>query len=423
MVVGFSVAGAGVGAKAAKAAGSNSLDATQLGSWLTINSDNTILMRTGKPEMGQGSASAGYAQILAEELNVPFSAITSIVMGDTDRTPDGGIAAGFLGAGATNLRLVGAYTFQALLGLASTQLGVPTANLTVQNGVVSGGGKTVTYGQLVSGQQLKLTIPVTGNLLGGGLTVGGTPPTKPVSQYTVVGTSQPMATIPPIVTGTATWVGNIVLPEMLHARMVKPSTFGSTLVSVGRTRQEGLPEHADRGQGQPDRGAGSGRVHRDPGRVDRRRKTKWSDWSDLPGSGNVTPVHAQSRLHVGGADREHEHRERRDPHSRRPRRRSRRPTRPRSTSTLRSARRSPSPTSTATGRLSSGPTARRHSHCGRCCHPCCKRIRRTSSSAGSTAQGSTDAPTQDLTEPRPTRSSSRRRSESRFACSGCDRRT
>ncbi len=56
---------------------------------------------------------------------MPFSAITSIVMGDTDRTPDGGIAAGFLGAGASNLRLVGAYTFQALLGLASTQLGVP----------------------------------------------------------------------------------------------------------------------------------------------------------------------------------------------------------------------------------------------------------------------------------------------------------
>ena len=39
---------------------------------------------------------------------------------------------------------------QTLLGLASTQLGVPVASLTVAKGVVSGGGKTVTYGQLCS---------------------------------------------------------------------------------------------------------------------------------------------------------------------------------------------------------------------------------------------------------------------------------
>jgi len=287
LVVGFTLVGAGLDAKAAKAAGSNSLDATQLGSWLTINSDNTILMRTGKPEMGQGSASAAYAQILAEELNVPFSAITSIVMGDTDRTPDGGIAAGFLGAGASNLRLVGAYTFQALLGLASTQLGVPAGNLTVQNGVVSGGGKTVSYGQLVSGQQLKLTIPVTGNLLVGGITVGGTPPTKPVSQYSVVGTSQPMATIPPIVTGTATWVGNIVLPGMLHARMVKPKTFGSTLISVGLLDKKAFPNAQIVVKGNLVAVLDPVEYNAIQASSLVAGKTKWSDWSDLPGSGNT----------------------------------------------------------------------------------------------------------------------------------------
>ena len=77
--------------------------------------------------------------------------------------------------------------------------------------------------------------------MGGGITVGGNPPTKPVSQYTVIGTSQPMATIPPIATGTATFVGNLVLPEMLHARMVKPKTFGSTLISVGQLDKKQFP--------------------------------------------------------------------------------------------------------------------------------------------------------------------------------------
>ena len=38
------------------------------------------------------------------------------------------------------------YVYQALLSLASTQLGVPVAQLSVSNGVVSGGGKNMTYG-------------------------------------------------------------------------------------------------------------------------------------------------------------------------------------------------------------------------------------------------------------------------------------
>src|SRR5262249_24019024 len=160
-------------------AGRNEVDPSQLSGWLTINADSTVTMRTGKFEFGQGSASAAYAQIVAEELNVPYAAITTVIMGDTDRTPDGGVGAGFLGTGATNLRKVAAYTYQALLGLASTQLGVPVGSLTVQDGVVSGGGKTVKYGDLVKNQALTLSIPVTGTPLNG-VTVGGTPPTKPV---------------------------------------------------------------------------------------------------------------------------------------------------------------------------------------------------------------------------------------------------
>ena len=109
-------------------------------------------MRTGKVELGQGSASTAYAQIAADELNVPYTQITNVIMGDTDRTPGGGIAAGYMGPGAPNIRKVAAYMYQTMLSMASTQLGVPVANLTVKDGVISGGGKSVTYGQLVTGQ-------------------------------------------------------------------------------------------------------------------------------------------------------------------------------------------------------------------------------------------------------------------------------
>ena len=41
---------------------------------------------------------------------------------------------------------------------------MPAASLTVTKGVVSGGGKSVSYGDLVKGQQLDLKIPVSGSL-------------------------------------------------------------------------------------------------------------------------------------------------------------------------------------------------------------------------------------------------------------------
>jgi nicotinate dehydrogenase subunit B len=116
------------------------IEAGKLASWLEIRSDNTILARTGRAEIGTGM-SAFYPQMIAEELRVQPECIT-LIMGDTDKTPDGGYCAGFL-SGAANVRKVAAYTYQALLNLAATQLHLPSSALTVANGVVSGGGKSI----------------------------------------------------------------------------------------------------------------------------------------------------------------------------------------------------------------------------------------------------------------------------------------
>src|SRR3984885_8403418 len=169
----------------------NSLDPSLLASWLEIRSDNTVIVRTGRTETGTGM-SGYYAQTVAEELNILPETI-SLIMGDTDKTPDGGYSAGFL-SGMNNVRKVAAYTHQALLSLAATQLGVPVENLSVVDGVISGGGKSISYGQLVEGQHLDLKIPVTGEFAKatpgkwvgvdglGGLTVTGEPPMKPLNQ-------------------------------------------------------------------------------------------------------------------------------------------------------------------------------------------------------------------------------------------------
>src|SRR5579871_5208920 len=124
-------------------------DPTRLASWLEIRSDNTVLVRTGRTETGTGM-SGYYTQAVAEELNMRPEAI-SLLMGDTDQTPDGGYSAGFL-FGMNNVRKVAAYTYQALLGLAATELGVPASELAVVDGVVSGAHRQITFGQLVQNQ-------------------------------------------------------------------------------------------------------------------------------------------------------------------------------------------------------------------------------------------------------------------------------
>jgi nicotinate dehydrogenase subunit B len=276
-----------------------SLDPTSLASWLEIHSDNRILARTGRTETGTGM-SGYYAQAIAEELRVRPETI-SLILGDTDRTPDGGYSAGFL-YGMANVRKVAAYTHQALLKLASTQLGVPVAGLTVANGVVSGGGKSISYGQLIQGQQLDLKIPVTGkratvdpsapegNGLAGldGFSVTGDPPMKPVTEYKVIGTSYPMPGIPDKVTGKTQWTCDVVLPGMLHARMVRPVTLGSTLISAGAIDQKQFPTAQLVSKGNlvavvsPNEWEAIGAARSVAAAA------KWTEWAGLAGSENLT---------------------------------------------------------------------------------------------------------------------------------------
>src|SRR5262249_22651405 len=105
-------------------------------SWIEIHADNSITFRTGKSDFGQGSVSVAYRQIVAEELRLPYEGITKVISGDTDRTPDGGNSTDFMGRGMVNVKKAAAYTYQALLDVAATQLGVPKDQLTAANGVI-----------------------------------------------------------------------------------------------------------------------------------------------------------------------------------------------------------------------------------------------------------------------------------------------
>jgi nicotinate dehydrogenase subunit B len=263
----------------------NSLDPTLGSSWIEIHPDNTVLIRTGKSDFGQGSTFTAYRQIVAEELSVPFEAITTVIAGDTDRTPDGSGAFDFLGHGTPNIRKAAAYTHQALLDLASEKLGVPKEKLSVKDGIVSGAGKSISYGDLVKNQQLKLTIPVSGDLTSiMGLTIEGNPPMKPVSEYTVIGKSFKNSVISSKVAAKETWATDVRLPGMLHARVVHPKTLGSTLVSAGQVDKTKFPNSQMIVKGNivgvvaPTEWEAIQAAEQVAG------STKWTEWKGLPGN-------------------------------------------------------------------------------------------------------------------------------------------
>jgi CO/xanthine dehydrogenase Mo-binding subunit len=242
LIVGFSLAGSAFAAKARAAespfASNGPFDQYQVDAWIVIGADNTALIKSGAIFQGTGAAT-GILMIAAEELDMDMSQMRH-VDDDTDVTPDTGpkdASNTIIGGAGRGVRAAAAAARQALLGLAAERLGVPAAQLAVSKGIVSGGGKSVAYGDLLGGKLFNVRMPASWGMQDlspirttNGLSAG-VAPTKPVSGYKVVGTSPPRIDIPGIVTGTSTYIQNVRVPGMLHGRVVRP--FGQSVYGFG----------------------------------------------------------------------------------------------------------------------------------------------------------------------------------------------
>jgi len=283
LVVGIMVLGAGLTAGAQADGAFPTADPSQLDSWLAIGSDGKVTVFTGRIDSGQHKQTA-YAQIVGDELDVPFESI-SMVMGDTARVVDqgGSTASDGLVNGAKPLRHAAAQARSVLLGLAATQLGVPASQLTVSDGVVSGGGKTITYGQLIGGKRFGTTVKVLSS--GSTIDVQGTATIKDPSRYKLVGKSLPAVTIPEKVTGKFTYIHNVHVPGMVHARLVMPPSIGARLVSIDgfAKKPEGLVKVVVKGDFLAIVTEQEWQAIEALDNI----KTTWTKASTLPGSGNV----------------------------------------------------------------------------------------------------------------------------------------
>ena len=217
-------------------------DPTSLDSWLAIARDGTVTVFSGKVDLGTGVETA-LAQIVAEELDVPFNQIKMISL-DTTKAIDQGITAGSrtIERGGPQLRQAAAAARQELLKLAAARLNVPVDTLTVKDGVVSVGGnaaKKVSYGELIGGKQFNVKITATGT--GWNMKVAPEVKAKDVKDYKIVGTSQKRIELPAKLTGEFTYAHDVRVPGMLHGRVVRPPTIASKPGNIDESSVKSIP--------------------------------------------------------------------------------------------------------------------------------------------------------------------------------------
>ncbi|HYK91567.1 MAG TPA: molybdopterin cofactor-binding domain-containing protein, partial [Acidobacteriota bacterium] len=154
-------------------------------------------------------------------------------MGDTDLCPFdngtyGSMSTRFFGPA---LRAAAAEAKAVLLEMASEQLKVSKEKLSVEDGVVSVASdpKTkVAFGQLTRGQ--KITRKLDGKAV-----------LKSVSEFKVMGKPTKRTDGPDKVTGKAKYAGDIRLPDMLYARILRPPAHGAKVKNVDASGAEKIP--------------------------------------------------------------------------------------------------------------------------------------------------------------------------------------
>jgi len=156
-----------------------------------------------------------------------------MVMGDTALTPDEGYTAGSMtiSTSGTALRQAAAEARRAMLEMASEQLDANLDELSIQDGVIAVAQdpkRSVTYAELMGGELFDL--PVT-----------GLAPLKPPESYRIVGTSTPREDLPRKVTGRPSFIQDLKVPGMLHARLVRPPNPAAKLVALDESSVKDIP--------------------------------------------------------------------------------------------------------------------------------------------------------------------------------------
>ena len=233
-----------LGINAARAQGVKPpLTPDQLSSFIAINADGKVSAFFGKTDMAQGLFTA-IGQIVAEELDVPFKAVT-VIMGQTASSVNQGGSSGSTGIqfGGKQMRMAAAEARRVLVDMAAERLGIPADQLTVSDGVVhakSDTAKKVSYANLIGGRYFNVQLEWN-KKIGNQLYAPGKAQPKKHTEHKIVGQRIPRDDIAPVVFGTMDYVTDVKVPGMVHGRMIRPPVAGATPAKVDQASIKGIP--------------------------------------------------------------------------------------------------------------------------------------------------------------------------------------
>jgi CO/xanthine dehydrogenase Mo-binding subunit len=195
--------------------------------FLALGRDGTVALSCGKVELGTGLSTA-MVQLVAEELDVAPERVR-IVMGDTARGFDQGPTVGSksLQLAGPEIRRAAAEARQVLLELATSRLGVEASQLAVDNGVVKAQGRAVGYAELLEGRRFERSVG-TGTRL------------KAPAEFKVIGKPVQRIELAAKVTGTHEYIHDVRVPDMLHARVLRPPAQGARLIRADESSLKGI---------------------------------------------------------------------------------------------------------------------------------------------------------------------------------------
>jgi len=192
----------------------------EITSWLHIGEDGMVTGFTGKAEMGQNIRTS-ISQTLADELRVPFESVR-LVMGDTALTP---FDAGTFGSRTTptmtpQFRRVAEAARNLLIGVAAKEWNVPPEGLVAADAKVThpASKRSLTYAELARGKTLAQNLPAED-------------PITPATEWKIAGKPLPKVDGRAFVTGNHKYTSDIRLEGMLYGKVLRPPSFGATLVS------------------------------------------------------------------------------------------------------------------------------------------------------------------------------------------------
>jgi CO/xanthine dehydrogenase Mo-binding subunit len=215
----------------------------QLSSYIAVNADGSVAAFFGKMDMGHGLTVA-IAQIVAEELDIPFKRV-KVFMGDTSNSVNQGGASGSTGIqyGGKQMRMAAAEARRVLVEMAAGLLSTPVDQLAVNDGVVSSRAdatKRISYEQMLGGKYFNVQLDWN-KQFGNTLYAPGKAQPKSPSEHKIVGQPIKREDVAPKVFAQEDFVTDVKVPGMVHGRMIRPDVAGAVPVKIDESSIKDIP--------------------------------------------------------------------------------------------------------------------------------------------------------------------------------------